>query len=310
MVKEQQRVTQGFVANLTAVRSHPLWVLLEVGWRWVFGIPAVVILWQQGSRALNAVPWRSTGIADVTVNQLLTDPLKASVTIAGFAEMVLPGLLHVAAWLAPLLLAVWAVISGVGRLLLLRCMDKQLKPRVVVMIALQLLRILPLALLGAAWFFGLQATGRWTITTPAAAGGEPAIMLYVAGVIVLTLGLFVVAALIGWIFSLAPLLSARYELGVGESLRRALKTGGLRSGLVEVNLVLGIVKIALLVLAVVFSACPLPFQAELTDEFLFWWNCVVAVWYFLASDFFHVARIVGYLRLTGLDGAPSSDDVV
>ena len=67
--------------------------------------------------------------------------------------------------------------------------------------------------------------------------------------------------------------------------------------MIEINLVLGIVKIALMVLAMVFSACPLPFQSVMTDEFLFWWNVAVGIWYFLSSDFFHVARVSAYLRL-------------
>lgn len=297
MPSEPQRATQGFVATLTEVKAHPSWVLLEVAWRWVFGIPATALIVQKASTVFATTPWRATGIEALTVNQLLTDPLTASRTIADFASVILPGLLHVAAWLAPVLLIAWAILSGLGRTVLLRRMDASLQPRMGTMIALQLLRVIPLVLLAAAWFVGLQALGRSTIVNPIAAGGEPAMMLYVGGAIVLTLGLFIVASLIGWVFSLAPLLSALQAVGPAASVREAIRTGGLRSGLVEINLVLSIVKIALLVLALVFSACPLPFQTELTDEFLFWWNCVVALWYFLASDFFHVARIAGYLRL-------------
>jgi hypothetical protein len=304
LVKEQQRATQGFVATLTQVRNHPTWVLLEVAWRWLFGIPGVLIVWLQASKVFASVPWQQTGVEAVTVNQLLTDPLKASTTIANFASLVFPGLLHIAAWLAPLLLVVWAIVSGIGRTLVLRRMDATLRPRIGTMIALQLLRILPLAALFAAWFFGVQALGRWTIVEPIVNGGEPVMMAYVGGVIFLTLGLFVVSALIGWIFSLAPLLSASNDFGIGSSVREAVRTGGLRSGLIEINLVLGIVKIALLVLSLVFSACPLPFQTELSDQFLFNWNCIVAVWYFLASDFFHVARLASYLDLVRPSSQP------
>jgi hypothetical protein len=51
------------------------------------------------------------------------------------------------------------------------------------------------------------------------------------------------------------------------------------------------------VLALVFSATLVPFSDEISPEFLFgWWVFVTAV-YFVASDFFHVARQVAYLRL-------------
>ena len=53
--------------------------------------------------------------------------------------------------------------------------------------------------------------------------------------------------------------------GVFPSLARSLHLGELRSKLVEVNLVLGIVRLALIVLAMVFSAIPLPFTADMTE---------------------------------------------
>jgi hypothetical protein len=271
--------------------------LLEVVWRWIFGIPALLLVYREGVKVFAAVPWRATGIEAVTVNQLLTDPLKASTIIAEFVTVVGPGLYSAATWLAPLLLVAWAVVSGVGRTLLLKRMDATLRPNALTLMVLQLLRMLPLAAAFAAWWFGVSALGRFTILQPIAAGGEPAMMAYVGGAIVLSLGLFVVSLAIGWVFSLAPLLSAIHGKGAAASLRDSLGVGRLRNGFVEINMVLGIVKIALLVLALVFSACPLPFQVELTDEFLFWWNFAVAVWYFLASDFFHVARVSGYLRL-------------
>ena len=122
-------------------------------------------------------------------------------------------------------------------------------------------------------------------------------MVYVGGAIALTLVLFTFSALTGWIFSVAPLFAMIHGSGPLESVRRALRLGTLRNGLIEINLVLGIVKLALLVLAMVLSACPLPFQSVMTDQFLFWWNVGVTVWYVLASDFFHVARLSSYLRL-------------
>ena len=65
-------------------------------------------------------------------------------------------------------------------------------------------------------------------------------------------------------------------------------------------------KIALLVLAMVFSATPLPFESVTTPGFLAWWSAGVAVLYLLASDFFHVARLLGYLELwrTYQNGTP------
>ncbi len=294
---EQQRATQGFVANLAWLRSRPLLTGIEVVWRWIFGVPALLLVYREGSHVLDAVPWRSTGVQNISANELLTDPMRAATRIADFAAVAGPGLYHAAAWLAPLLLVSWAVVSGIGRSLLLRRMDPALRFRPFTLVVLQLLRVLPLAAAFAVWWVGLKALANWSILQPIAAGGEPQIMLYVGGLIFLTLGLFVLSAVAGWVFSIAPLLSMIDNTGAARSLRDAMRIGKLRGGLIEINMVMGVVKIALLILAMVFSACPLPFQSVMTDEFLFWWNVAVAIWYFLASDFFHVARLSGYLRL-------------
>jgi hypothetical protein len=307
-VTTQQRATQGFVENLSWVRARPSLTAIEVAWRWVFGIPALLLIYREAVKVLAAVPWQATGVEDVTVNQLLTDPMKASTTIAAFAQVIGPGVYRSALWLAPLLLVVWGIVSGLGRMLLLKRMDRTLKPRAGTLMLLQLLRVIPLALSFGLWWLGVQALAQWAILQPIAAGGDPAMMAYVGGVIVLSLGLFVITAAVGWVFSLAPLLSAIKDEGPLASLRGSLRVGRMRGGLVEINLVLSIVKIALLVLALVFSACPLPFQTEITDEFLFWWNCAIAIWYFLSSDFFHVARVSGYLRLWQASSQPVSKE--
>ncbi len=294
---EVQRTTQGFVANLSWLRQRPLLTLIEVAWRWCFGIPALLLIYRAGSRALDMVPWQATGIQNLSVNQLLTDPMSASTTIANFAAMVGPALYHAAAWLAPLLLLAWAIVSGLGRTVVLHRMDRTLHARPATLMLLQLLRLVPLVAAFAAWWIGLRALAAWSILQPIAAGGEPNIMLYVGGAIILTLALFALSAAVGWVFSIAPLLAMINGTGPARSVRDAFRVREIRGSLVEINLVLGIMKIALIVLAMVFSACPLPFQSVMTDEFLFWWNVAVAVWYFLASDFFHVARLAAYLRL-------------
>lgn len=294
---EVQRTTQSFVSNLSWLRQRPLLTLIEVAWRWCFGVPATLLVYRACGRALEAVPWQATGIRNVSVNQLLTDPMAASTTIANFAAVVAPPLYHALAWLVPLLLMTWAVVSGLGRTVLLRRMDRSLNARPATLIVLQLLRLLPLVAAFAAWWIGVRALAAWSILQPIAAGGEPQIMVYVGDAIVLTLSLFVLSAAVGWVFSIAPLLAMIHGTGPVRSLRDALRIRQIRGSLVEINLVLGIVKIALIVLAMVFSACPLPFQSVMTDEFLLWWNVAVAIWYFLASDFFHVARLAAYLRL-------------
>ena len=62
------------------------------------------------------------------------------------------------------------------------------------------------------------------------------------------------------------------------------------------NLVLGIVKIALIVLAMVFSAIPLPFASVMTGTPLYLWWVLVSILYLVASDFFQVAQLAAFVE--------------
>jgi len=122
-------------------------------------------------------------------------------------------------------------------------------------------------------------------------------VFYCATMIVATLGLFTAWAVASWVLAVAPLIAMLRDAGIVASLRAELRLGALKSKLIEVNLVLGIVKIGLIVLAMVFSATPLPFESVATPEFLRQWSAGVVVSYLVASDLFHVVRLRAYLEL-------------
>ena len=91
-------------------------------------------------------------------------------------------------------------------------------------------------------------------------------------------------------------------------MERSVRLGPLRGKLMEINLVMGIVKIALIVLAMVFSATPLPFAEVVSGAGLYAWWAVVTVLYLVASDFFQVARVAAFVELWGLY-VPEDDPV-
>jgi hypothetical protein len=225
------------------------------------------------------------------------DPMGSAETLAKAMEVLLPPVLRVTLWLAPVMVMAWVVVSSIGRTVVLRRADARLHRQVGTLIVLQAMRVI--ALLGSfsVWFWCMESVAELTVTGPVAVGVEPNLVGYFALVIVATLGLFTLWAVVSWALSVAPLLAMLRGLGVRGSLAAAFRLGPLRSKLVEINLVMGIVKIALIVLAMVFSATPLPFESVTTPEFLFWWWVGVTVLYFLGSDFFHVARQVAYLQL-------------
>jgi hypothetical protein len=227
----------------------------------------------------------------------LLDPMSAAATLAQTATVLMPPVLHVAQWLLPLLLLAWVIVSSLGRVVVLRRFDARLHARPVTLMLLQAVRMTAMAVSFALWFASMQAATEIAVKLPIAADREPNLVLYCAIVIVATLGMFILWAVVSWAFSIAPLLAMLGNLGAGASLAAAFRLGPLRSKLIEINLVMGIVKIALIVLAMVFSASPLPFESMATPQFMAWWYGGVTVLYLVASDFFHVVRLVAYLEL-------------
>jgi hypothetical protein len=266
---------------------------LEVLWRWAYGIPALLVLRYEAMRILAVTPVDMDALRRMT----LADPMSAAGTLAQALAALLPSAWQVAMWLVPVLLAGWVVVSSLGRTVVLRLADNRLHARPGTLMVLQAMRMIALAASFVVWFLCVQWVGRVAILGPLSLGGEPNLVGYCALVIVATLGLFTLWAAVSWVLSVAPLLAMLRGLGVAESLGAAFRLGPLKGKLVEINLVMGIVKIALIVLAMVFSATPLPFETVTTPDFLVKWWIGVTVLYFVGSDFFHVARLVAYLQL-------------
>ena len=299
------RGTQTFVHTLSSCWSRPSLTGVEVLWRWAYGAPALWLTWTLVHRNLvthgGAKGYPRFGLDPALLNDpvgaLTADPMGVVAKVEQAAGIVMPDLLRIAVWLGPLLVAVWIVVSSLGRTMVLRRADSALKPRVFTLMLLQVVRLAALAGSFWVWFSGIQVAARVAVIGPMAAGQEPNLVLYCAISIVTTLGLFVLWGVVSWFFSIAPLLAMLQGLGVAGSLRAAMRLGSLKSKLVEINLVMGIVKIGLIVLGMVFSATPLPFQTVTTPGFLACWWAGVTVLYLVGSDFFHVARLVAYLNL-------------
>ena len=292
------RGTQSFVYTMQWCWQHPGVLALELLWRWSFGLFALALLWANGRRIVASVTGGSFDPARLGLDHLtVTDPIGTATRLAGAAAVLAPQCVATARWLAPLLLAVWIVASSLGRTLVLRRVDRSLAARPLTLMGLQLLRVAGLGLGLLIWFRLMLWGAATTITGPIDSGREPNLLLYFVVLILGTLGLFTLWALVSWWLSIAPLLAMLRNRGVWASVRASLDVGALRLKLIEVNLVMGIVKIALIVLAMVFSATPLPFESVTTPAFLTNWWIGVTILYLVGSDFFHVARLVAYLRL-------------
>jgi hypothetical protein len=160
---------------------------------------------------------------------------------------------------------------------------------------LQLLRVCALTLTWLAWFAMVRwAAGRTITHLPP--GAEPSMVAFAAWLICLSSGSFIVWALWSWILSIASVLVIVDNRSLPSALAGSVRQGPLTMQLMEVNLVLGIVKLALIVLAMVFSAIPLPFETQMAGNALYLWWAAVGVWYLAASDFFQVARLAAFVE--------------
>jgi hypothetical protein len=282
--------TQSFVRVLSECWSRPSLLALEVLWRWLFGIPFLAMLVWQGLRVYTAIAGQ---LAAAGVNQLsLADPVSAASIIADAYAIVEPPILHLATWLVPAAALGWAVASGLGRNAALRRYDPSLPRRRMALSALQLLRIVFLGASFWLWFAAVQWAANYSLS-----GDEPNLVIYSASVIFISLGIFILWAVVSWVFSFAPLLVLLENRGLASSLLRSMRLGPLTGKLVEINLVMGIIKLALVVVAMVFSAVPLPFASVMQGPPLHAWWAVVTLLYLVASDFFQVARLVAFIEL-------------
>ena len=59
-------------------------------------------------------------------NMTVLDPMGSAATLAKAMEVLLPPVLRVALWLAPVMVVVWVVVSAVGRTVVLRRADGRL----------------------------------------------------------------------------------------------------------------------------------------------------------------------------------------
>jgi hypothetical protein len=283
------RGTQLLVEHMSEVFRRPSLVFLEIAWRWLIGVPILVVYWQQAQQILAAYPLSNSGFDSLDTQ----NPWVAAVQFAGVWNYYAPHVLATARWLFPATVLAWIVISGVGRNLVLMRMEPRLRFRPLTMVGHQAAWTALLLVTMGCWFRAMQ----WVAVTHISEIGEPDLVGYAVWAIFLTLVFFVAWALVSWAFSVAPLLALLEERSALSALGRTVRLGKpFMSKLAEINLVMGIVKIALLVLAMVFSAAPLPFADELGAGALHAALMASTLFFVVANDYFQVVRLKAFVE--------------
>jgi hypothetical protein len=289
MSAERVRGTQSAVAQMGWVFARPSLTALEVAWRWLIGAPLLLVCWTQAQKILLALPLDATGVDKVS----LQDPWVSAVRLTDAWDLYRPHVVHLLAWLAPVAGVAWVIVSGLGRNLVLKRLEPRVVFRPLAMMTLQAAWLAVLVLTCWAWYRSIG----WAAATHIGNGAEPDLVGYTMWAIFLTLGFFTLWALVNWPVSIAPMLVLLEDRSAVSALREALRLGKtFRSKLIEINLVMGIVKLALIVLAMVFSAVLIPFSEEIGAGALHLEWILVSLLYFIASDYFHVVRLKGFVE--------------
>ncbi len=283
------RGTQLLVEHMGEVFKRPSLVFIEIAWRWLVGIPILLVCWEQAQRILTTYPLEKSGFNSLDPQ----DPWVAVVQLTGVWDYYAPHLLAVARWLFPAALVAWVVCSGVGRNLVLMRMERRLRLRPLTLAGLQAAWMALLILTLWCWLRAME----WAAVTHISAAGEPDLVGYAMWAVFLTLGFFTAWALESWALSIAPLLALLEDCSAVSALGRSLRLGkAFTSKLAEINLVMGIVKIALLVVAMVFSAAPLPFAAALGNGVMQAAVLVSSLFFLIANDYFQVVRLKAFVQ--------------
>ncbi|MGO8758394.1 MAG: hypothetical protein ACLQG3_09745 [Terracidiphilus sp.] len=285
------RGTQLLVEHMGSVFGRPSLVAIEIAWRWLFCIPFLLVCWSRVQRILAAVPLESSAAASLDTQ----NPWVAAGQLYSAASFYEPHVLAVLRWLLPLAALVWIALSGLGRHILLTRIAADRCPRLASrLLSIVVLQSVWLALFAAA-FWGWLNCMSWDATLHIAGCIEPDLVGYAVWAIFLSLGFFTAFALVSWIASIAPLIAVLEDRSALSALAQSLRLGRAFTGkLVEINLVLGIVKLALVVVAMVFSAAPLPFSDELGPGALHLVAAASVVFFFVADDFFQVVRLKAF----------------
>jgi hypothetical protein len=283
------RGTQSLVGQMGWVFERPSLTAIEVAWRWTFGVPFLAVCWIQAQRILAALPLESAGLTALDPQ----NPWVAASQLSHALMLYQPHILEVLRWFLPAAALAWIVVSGLGRSLVLKRLQPGLRFRPLGMVALQAAWLALFAAACWGWFRSMA----WNAATHITSAAEPDLVGYAMWAIFLSLGFFTLWALVSWALSIAPLLMLLEDCGVRQALARSLRLGKpMTAKLVEINLVMGIVNLALIVLAMVLSAAPLPFSDQLGPDALHVLWVAATIFYFVASDYFQVVRLKGFVE--------------
>ncbi len=283
------RGTQTMVDQMGWVFKRPWLSAMEILWRWAVGIPFLLLAQRQLNHVFTVLPLDAAGWNEVDGQNPWVAVRQIDVIVDKY-EPIVYAAFH---WLLPLGVVAWIVFSGVGRAMVLRAMEPGAKFRPIPLIAVQTVWVALLS--GTLWFW--FHVMQWVALTHIQQPAEAELVGYAQWLIFFSLGIFSLWAIISWPAAVAPILVLKEDRGALGALGAGFRLGKkFTNQLMEIGLVMGIVKLALIVLTMVLSAAPLPFSDQLGPEALHVVTMAAIIFFFVASDYFHVVRLKAMLE--------------
>ena len=264
--------------------GHPAVVAVEVGWRWLFGIPFLLVCWARLQHVLTILPPEDSGLTSIHPQ----NPWIAAGELSRAWWQYQPLLVQELRWIGPVAALAWILISAIGRNLALKVAEPRIRFRPGAMMMLQTGWLIVFGGICWGWF---RSVG-WVAASHFRGENEPDLIGFAIWLIFLSLGFFTIWALLGWIVSVSPVLMLLEECSAPSALRLAFRLGRpFTSELFEIGMVMGIVNLALIVVAMVLSAAPLPFSDQLGAGALHVVWAGAAIFYLVAHDYFQIVRL-------------------
>ena len=268
------------------ILEDPALLLIEISWRWLFGVVAILISALSIFFALGTISLNQHSLA--TLANL--NPLEAAETIFAGLQRVAGAVARVAPITILTIALFWITVATVGRYSTL------LRPALAP--GAHLRRCLGLNALRAGFSLtaavsGIAITVLAGFIGGASAGGPPNIAL-------LTLILFPLLAVIAFAWTIGNWYLSLAYLFQGRSLLRSLEqawrfTRSNKDEVLEISLVIGVMRAAAMIFAFLLSVAV---AAVVGGPRLAVANIVaVTLLYFLASDFLYMARLLAFARL-------------
>ncbi len=275
-------------AGWRLARENPKLVLLEVAWRWSFGLLALLLLWWAIVSILHRVTISDADWAALRSLNLHDTPQTLAKIVVLFWE---DFLLMLAALLSALALA-WMITATWGRAATLRILEGRSNTPAVA--GLNLLRVLLFVVTLLAAVFAVEGAV-WLATPSSADPAELNWALYLL-IVLIALPLIMIAwGMLNWVFSLAPLFAVREQKGAFTSLAatfRSLRCN--RKIYWSVSGVYGLYRGAALVTLTVTGLVLLALsQSKIVLGLLL----ALLLLYFAFADLLYVARLAAYLQI-------------